>query len=716
MKRYGIRKNNRGDSLVLVIGCIALLSIIGVVLLAKTMDNRNMKLAEEQAQASFSGAESSSAEMVTVIETATLNVIETAFGDMMLEYSLLTGDNAEDARKARYREFFSEKLDSMLTASSLETQLESALGGDITNLRVERGDIEVEEVADVNSNYTDTVRVKDVVFTYNTENSQTKITTDICIKALIPNVSAGFNSGVSCDFVDFALISDGSVTAINNASDMIINGNMYVGGDFLVSGSSTVAKINKATKMLVKEEMQLENSAQIWVKASGVTFSKGEGVWAGGISVSGSTLNTENVNVYVKDDLAVDGTSPNIVMTGSNSEYVGYSGNTASTVNHERSSAININESSNLTLNLSGLGELYINGNSYICENNNWGDGFAEDGINMVAAEGILQGESIAYKDMQALYLVPGSCLQNHKHNPIIGEVDDDDIGTIDWIFRFKQADDQDYQELNLSNYVDGSNPYVKRTAILDGGATVATYVYLNFKNKESAAQYVRDYMNTFLGDSIKAQIKNLGSSSRILLPTKTFTLSNAVSYDGTNLTMVASADAVGKNLLDIAGLLAEQRSQGLFSSLRAEGGVAITPSYRVVRDGILSSSAFSALPVNEEKEITVGTDYKFYAYNGDLTIDAGSKYNNMKGILLVNGDLNINTTSLTVDGLVLVTGEVTQAAGAIFTPNEDAVKALLADDEVAKFFQIYGADSGNGYLSTEAIEISFENWNKNKE
>ena len=53
MNRGGIRKNNRGDSLILVIGCIALLSILGIVVLAKTMDNQNMKMAEEKAQKSF---------------------------------------------------------------------------------------------------------------------------------------------------------------------------------------------------------------------------------------------------------------------------------------------------------------------------------------------------------------------------------------------------------------------------------------------------------------------------------------------------------------------------------------------------------------------------------------------------------------------------------------------------------------------------------------
>ena len=104
MKRSGIRKNNRGDSLILVIGCIALLSIVGVILLAKTMDNRSMKMAEEQAQASFAGAESGSAEMVTVLETVTLDVIEDAFEDMLLEYSLMENDAIREVMRYLFDE------------------------------------------------------------------------------------------------------------------------------------------------------------------------------------------------------------------------------------------------------------------------------------------------------------------------------------------------------------------------------------------------------------------------------------------------------------------------------------------------------------------------------------------------------------------------------------------------------------------------------------
>ncbi len=732
MKRNRIRKNNRGDSLVLVIGCIALLSIIGVILLAKTMDNRKMKLAEEQAQASFAGAESGSAEMVTVIENAAHDVIEDAFADMLVEYSLL-GDTA--TRNTRYSTYFTQKLKNELDDGiAFQEKLKDALGVD-ADVKVSVNTDLIETVSTGETGYTNTIRIKDVVFSYSTAGSTTTITTDICVKTQIPDVEAGFTQGITCDFLDFAMISDGTVKHADT-EDFEVTGNFYTGGDLLTTGSSAVTKIDNAKKFLVKNEMKVEGGSQVWVKATENSMSEGEGVWAGGISVDGSTFQSENVNLYIKDDLSVIGSAPTVVMKGNGTEYVGYSGNTSTTTNHEKSSAITINEiklvdtdipadgvpDKGLTLDLSGLGELFINGSSYICENNtdgtnNWG--VTVDGIaGISAAEGILQGESIAYKEMQGMYLYPGSCLPQ-KHNPIVGS--NVTIGSVSTEFKFKRPNSINWETLDLTNYVDDTNPYVTRTALLEGGSTVATYVYLNFKDADAAAQYVQDYLNTFLGDNVKAQINNLEDFSRILLPTETITLANAVSYDGTNVTMIPRATDLRKSLLDIAAALASQRSGGLFTSLRAEASINPNPAYKMVADGILNMDAINDLSGTEkavsmtDPEASAKT-YKFFAHDGNLTIDGSTeaqKYNYMNGILIVDGDLTISAP-INITGLVLVTGEVKQTKGVKLVSDARAVEVLLTNDEVANFFQVYGNTSGSGFLSSEAVKISFENWERN--
>lgn len=739
MKRSGIRKNNRGDSLILVIGCIALLSIVGVILLAKTMDNRNMKVAEEQGQASFTEAESGSAEMVTVIENIAYEVVEDAFGDMMIEFTVPQGVGEDGVTpitpKQRFNEYFSKKVKQKLESAVFAEELKAALDvTELTNLTVSCGTVGIEGTA--TNAYTQTVRVEDVVFSYTSAGSQTTITTDICVKAKIPDVEHGFNTGISCDFADFAIVTDGTAK-VTTEQGVYVNGNMYVGTDFVTSGSEAGAtvqtNVSGARKLLVKNQFLVENNAQVYVNNGSLSFLDGEGIWADDIVVKKGLLDTENVNVYVADDLAVEGKvaagatiQTKVEMSGNSSEYIGFSGNTTASENHEKSSALTINEVNNLTLDLSGLGKVYINGNSYICEDNSKWGGWDSGTSAITAAEGILQGETVAYKDMQAMYLFPGVCLPQ-GHNPIIGE--NASVGSPTTLLYSFWSEDKGTETLDLSAYVDTTNPFVTRTAVLDGGATKATYVYLNFASPAKAAQYVRDYLETAKGESIKSQIANMGSST-IKLPinlpeqTKTITLGNAITYIGGNLEMLPSATSLQIPTLSSACLLAKQRYRGLFSTLRAEAGAHVADDYKMAAQGIVYVKGIEdTMAVGEEKNVmmtdpvTATNTYNFYVHYGDLTIDGSTdseKYKNMKGILLVHGNLNISRSNTNIEGLVLATGNITVTQGATITANATAVETLLTNDDVAKYFRVYGDTSGNGYLSTESVEISFDNWKKN--
>lgn len=708
MKGNRIRKNNKGDSLILVIGCIALLSIVGIVLLAKSIDNRSMKAAEEQAQASFLGAESSSSELVTVIEAVAQQVVGESFGDMLIEYSLSA---SKDYRDDRYSQFFSERVKAKLTADTLEAQLKTALGvtDDIAGLSVKYDTVSIEENTDEDkANYTDVVRIKNVEITYSVAGSQSKITTDICIQARIPDVESGFNNGLSRDFQDFGLIADGDVT-VSTQQNVSMIGNVYVGGDLVTTGNNVGTGISKAVKLLVKGEMKVESGARVRVEAQGLTFQDGQGVWEGGITVNGGHLNVNGVNVYVVDDLSVEGKDASVVMEGSNAKYVGFSGGKSTLQNHKRSSAITINDVENLTLDLSKLGGLYINGCSYIYEGSgNWGDS---------TAAGILQGESVAYKDMQAMYLFPGACLPQ-GHNPIIGSNNEAVNIKKEQVKLFYSFEGKDGTEtINLADYVDPVTPFVTRTARLDGGATEATYVYLNFQNEEKATQYVECYLGTSKGDAVKSQKNNLGMTSKILLPEDTYTLANALSYANGKVDMLPAVGSGQSSMLKTVCLLAKQRYGGLFSSLRAEIGIDVSDSFKMVKDGILLTSAFDSLPSNTGTEVKMdNTDYLLYVHNGDFTIDGNTdmKYRQMTGILIVNGDLNIKASSTIITGLVLVTGKVNMEESTVIQSDAKVVETLLTNSQVSKYFRSYGEKKGYGYLSSEAVDISFENWEKN--
>ena len=712
MKRNGIRKNNKGDSLILVIGAIAMLSLLGIVILAKTLDNQAMKHTEEKAQEAFFEADSSTAEMATALETVAQEAIEKAFSDMLMEYSSRTN---ESERKQRFSDVFTTSVmrkfktnyptSMTMDANALEGLLLTALGGTgLTDLTVTYDDAVVEPPEDGTvDTETAIVRIKNATFAYAANGTRTSITTDICIQAQIPDISTGFQSGMTCDFSDFTIITDGK-TEIPNGGGLNLNGNLYVGDDLLAGGgTSGTLTVNQADKMLVREDLVIANDAVVNITQTGTALSSGQGVWAKGIAVNGGTLNTSQVNVYVADDLSVDGTGATVVLAGTGNEYIGYSGNTASTAKtHEKSSAITVNTVKGTTLlDFDGLGKLYVNGYSYIYDAAKWD----------AATEGVLQGESIAYKDMQAMYLVPGKCLAQ-GHNPIIGATSttmDSDTYTIE--------KDGSTVSMNLGDYIDGTTKFVSRIGKLEDGAS-ALYAYLNLR-PDKAAQFVQDYLNSPIGDMIKNQIKNLGAGSRIELPPDTITLANAISYNGSNLTMHPAADAAQKQVLQVSSQIAKQRYGGLFKSLTLLSALPPAEDYKLLTDGILTADAFNALGPGAEVSVTVEdpeaptTNYTFVVHNGDMVIDSGSLYNGLHGMLLVNGKVKF-TENANINGLVLATGGVESPTVTTITKNEHAVEVLLTSNDVAKYFKGYAENPSGGYLSSEAVDVKFENWKKN--
>ena len=731
MKRSGIRKNNRGDSLILVIGCIALLSVLGIVILAKSVDNQAMKVAERQAQQAFFEADSTSAELAGALESIALKAVEDAYSDMIVEYGYLPDDAT---RKVRFKDFFKLRLmDRLDTEAELIAEMENA-GISLDNMTVDCGDVTAETVsydAAEGPSETDIIRLKNVKLTFSEGGSETTITTDITIQTQVPDIKNGFRPSINCYFSDFALIADGTATskisAITN-DGMMVGGNLYVGDNLSASGNNNSIYIQDATKVLVREDLQIDGGGFVTV-ANSTALPEGQGLWVNGINITGgggttSRLNTTNANVYVADDLTVDGDNSSIVMSGlkdSNAacEYVGYNGgeDTSGLVNYKKYSAITINTAKDLTLNLSGLKRTILAGTSYIHEDDLWDK--LVDGV-LERKEGIRQGESVAYKDMQAMYLIPGDCLEA-GHNPVMGG----GSSAVESYVHVFTNQDGDEVVVDLEPYLVSGNEVIRHTLQLDNGATEATYVYLNFASVEKAAQYVEMYLATEEGDAIKSQMNNLNEdiNSTIKLSTETYTQGPTLAYDGSTISVrPAVSGTAAKTRLDTAKMQAKQRAKCLFTSLRETVGASVASDYEMVLDGILTPGILETLsgaglvtertvwdPEDDTKE------YKFYHLNGDLTI-SDDTYGKLNGILLVNGNVNITMSGTEIKGLLLATGDVTVRAQTKLLADPQAVKTLLTDSEVAKYFNGFGGGSAQTPLSSEAVDIIFENWTKNEE
>lgn len=696
MEKKGLWKNNKGASLIFVIGCIALLSVIGSMLLLVTANNREMKELERKIQDTFYQAESGSDEMVSALEAIAEDVLEEAFSDMLIQYSAFTGSGE---REARISDYFTAALRKRLEAGAA-TIMSDAVSVTLVDVDFPVGSVEEEVSTD--ARMTNTLRIKDATFTYqDSKGNESKITTDICIQAAIPDVEGGMNaSGGKSNFTDFVLITKGDVTmAAATTQTATLDGNVYTGGEIRVDVNATLSFKN-ADKVLVKKDIVVEKG-RIKIDNSG-KIASGQGVWADGLKVLERGTLEGTSNFYISDDLTVEENGGRIVLGGANTEYVGFSGNTTGEPSR-KSSAITINNAKDITLDFSGLKNLILSGVSYI-QDKKWSSGNA-----------IMQGESIAYKDMQAMYLVPGDCL-TIGYNPMPKDDYYEGIVKSELNHPYEVTNpvtgEKELVDFKLDMYLDPVNPYLRRNVVLDGGATEFTYLYLNFINEAAATKYFNDYMATPHGDAIREQILNLGASE-IKLAQNNYTLGNMMTYTGGTLSLQAPNKASGAEVFRLQNTsLAKQRQKALFTSFRLSANGMIEDDWAsqdVVAKTVLNEPMVAAIPAGGE--IKHFGSYEFRAYNGDTTFTDIS----MTGIILVNGKATFQGTNGRVNGLVIATDGVSFASETTLTADQEAVEALLGEPEVAKYFRVGTMGEGtHDYLSTEAVEIRFENWQKN--
>lgn len=744
-------RNNNGSALIFVIACLAIMSAVGTMLLVRTTNNREMKERERVANETFYKAETGSVEFAAALESVCETAVKNAFADLMVEYKKVSDDD----RNQRFANVFYKELENNLKTSDTMKLLRNALGkasDDDISVKVsyKESDYMIDPAYSGDSNNVGII-LKNVEFTYtDSKGNNSKIKTDIKLTTKVPNVEEGMVSGPCAEFYDFALISGGTVSVPNGGgSDKKINGNVFVEQDLVMNTATTKAlEITNAQKLLIKRDILLSNGSLL--KISCTTANQlGAGLWARNLNVAkGSKFESSNTNVYLRDDLVLSGTGTNVKMTGSSNEYIGYSYNPQKAIENDQAeslynSAITINGSQNVTLDLSGLDMLVLRGNSYIYDYNAFERTKAADDTSKLV--GILQGESLAYKDLQAMYLVPSECTPL-KQNPCSATAFNAKVTNatlnaedIEAILDFDIADVYDHVSYKLRNYLNEEKPYVTRYVRLDGGGTEYVYLYLNFKGVNEARQFHTDYLNTTRGARIKELAKNL-KSSNIKLPSKVYTLSDTFTYltnEETNASTfsLGNFDSSGLVRMSNRSLTANRNYSGLFSFFKLDYSTVLPDDYDVIAKAVLRKKDLQEIvqaaketatdpsyfkPDNtlmENRTITAnGESCILQVYKGDITsaILNNNGADNKKGIILVQGNINFDN-GFTFSGLVLATGNV-KINNVNLSANNDLVVAMLENEEVAKYFKGQGASGNNtnGYLSNKATKITFENWTKN--
>lgn len=722
-----IRRNNEGASLLFIIACIAVVTVVGMTILLAVTQNRGMVLLEKKARETFYEADEVSDELVMVLEALAQEAVAEAYTDYLLQYevakqeALLTGISAEGVRLQRYYAYFAEVLEEKLLATgSLQDLFADALGipdPEAIGLSISCEGIGVEtESYPVEGELVERkkLRLRKVELSITLEDGyQTKITTDVLISPGHPGEGVRFTAPGENSFSTFALLSKGDVQAfMPSGQSILIDGSVYSGGSLRFTEQNVSVTMQNATRVLVKDKITVEKAR---LSISNTDTEAYTGIWADGIELrDGGSLFTD-ANCYVADDLELTGTGTEAVFSGAGKSYVGYSGGGTGTADN---SAVLINNATEVTLDFSGLGELCLTGNAYI-RDEVWGN------VNpgeVSQTLGVLQGESVAYKEMQTAYLLPGECLTTGC-NPMLQTAYDAAGGTVDaCVTSYVRNTKKNGVEIawNLRPYLDPVKPVTTRYVQFDGGTTVYVYVYLNFASEQAAASYFREYLTTAEGEELVNRLGRtdaLGTNSTIKLAQQNYLVGNGIVYDENGFHTEAPAGTVAEQAKLVNGrVLAKSCRDSLFYGLNpnAAAGTAVA-GYDVVTDRILNMDAIRAEGTGlQKKSVTVdGVSYDFYIYNGEGSVCTVTENAYVRGIVLVNGTLNISATNFTVDGLVIATEGVIFTSGATLTANGDIVSKLLTTQEVGRYFSGY-ENGEQEAVSPEVVELTFENWQKN--
>lgn len=517
MKKITVKKlDNQGSTFILAILIITFLTTLALAVMSAAVNNMAMKNVDRNSTSTFYTSESVLDEIRGGVGLSAMNLLGKSYEEVLTNivkqdpagYSYIM-DN-DTAKKEFKNTFINNVLESM-TGGHLyfmgdSNELSSNdpavmqivadyLKGYIKGYDAGMADIKkvggIRAYKDSDSGLEYVLIVEDVVVSYKEQKSGetyfSHVTADLEVE--FPNMSIDFSSSNRLnDFTAYALIADNSLSVEGCSAN--VNGSVYAGDKLKVvpgstmGGELTVAsfgpdKINVVCGGNVDGgSIVVSGNADYTSK---ISFSN-TNIWctnlitntfiqSGRDKTAGAVVEIDSLcNTFVKDDLTAEGANSEINLNGKYYGY-GYDGYSGSTL-HAASSAIIINgRNTNLTI---GTDKMILGGHAYIDLSGNDTD--------------YMTGESLSFKGDQEIYLMPAEYLAiNYLEgvsNPMpkstwenlqLAAVADPEIKICDVTGFFAKA------------YL-ADTPYTVRNIGED-----KIYVYLNFKDKASAAAYARD-------------------------------------------------------------------------------------------------------------------------------------------------------------------------------------------------------------------------------
>lgn len=733
MKHFkNFKKNNKGSTLILIVMCIAFVSVLGTLLLSLTVSNLQMKAIDHKSKSNFYNAETALDEIKAGIGEETAAALETAYKSIMEKF--ITHDFASlsnSDKKSLFSQIFANTLYNSLVESPNLYKMDK-LHGYITNEQVVLETAPSKNQLLVGANY-QSITLKNIKISYtDDEQYKTSIATDIIIST--PTMSFQTGSDSLPSYSDYSLIADNSIK-LDAATAVEARGNVYAGINGINLDNASSFSLSNGTQIVTRGDISVGERSKLHING-------GSKLWAMNIAtVKGydTDLTTEiNIdgNCYVGDDLMLNAVNSKVKIRG---EYYGYSyaagksDDSAAAGNiPSLSSAIIIN-GVNASMDMTDVNNLFLSGRAYLDPStggNTWRDPAVTGGAAQSPQENIQTGESLAVKGNQLAYLVPKEYIWCGK-NPVSSSVyDTRPVNEVDY--------NRESSDINLKDYADGFTKIFYQAT----GSTKLVYYYIKFKSEEKANEYLQKYYEHYnnsgttgiidnrignFANSIKlnSSLQSIISAGNIftfdgnskkstLIPNTVKTDNTNGSYDGMlrlKDTLITQYDAIKTTLNEHSNVGAYDVTSVFNSLIKKElihsdsnTDTQIVNGKRIILNDyvvtVIDNSSGSPYEVTSARELP----------NGGL-----------KGIIIATGSVNVRNN---FEGLILSGGVITLGSGVTVTASPVLIDKILSmnNESVNKYFRNLPSPAAqeDTKVNISQIEvsdiISYDNWVKNEE
>lgn len=736
LKRWSLKEQNRGASLIAILVALIFVGIMGMLIAQITITNIQLKEAERASKTNFYSAEEIMDDLTSGLNNKAAYALDKAYNEALSSYRNAMMEGV--ALQKEFTKIYLDSLEALFEDASADKHV--AANATYTIGRYKRdmlaqcfscfdanfgSGMSAEEITAFRSkmtgyldtepaspayhlDYTNgTFTLKDVGIRFaDASGYETHITTDIVFHTPEINFTG---SNVIKDFMRYSLIADTQIAI--NAPNITVDGNAYAGHKGIVAYPNGKA-VFRGNTVVTRGDVEAQSGSDLTIGQGNTKL------WAENIKttapagIGSPSKLTLNGNFYISDDLSMDGDTLDNPATAETEEsvvkvtgnYYGYNfqkdyldvlKNDSAAYN----SAMMIN-GKNSRLDLTDVNYLLLSGRTYISR------GSFEGSSN----QDIMLGESLGIRSNQLAYYVPKAFVHDTGA----------DIGfTSTGITEFAKHIHMDGYTTEIQNWLHATKPLV---AYHYQDEHMETCYYLNFKDEQSAndffAAYTLENRNAIEGYAEEY----VGNSGLVLNDSVILTLKGNILYRAENVDGGAQDASIYDKHVTIEGgdwgkdgiyfsyanrlamtykglqmYLEENRDDITAADVRfANNDKTLQPLMRNLLDvDMLKNNLASKAEFKDERIAAALADGKSRVI---VLIDNASTNTcyavptaYTEGIILATGDVRVDNT---FNGMIIAGGTISFAANASVSSDEILISQMFSQDMAGLF------DSGNPFFA----------------